>query len=312
MMRIWRTNISRPRPTPNPSSSTSPVVEGSHAHYQGPPIRFSLEGNGRSSSTTMPRGATSDLLSHQAHQTAHPPARECPGPSQPPIIPRPRSPLPNLRELPRPASTTSRQCRATTPETAPEPRRTEIQASATDSMDMSSESCTSTPGSTDLVLPEEVEILETTLRVAYGITVEEANIPVCHWQPLLLKYVEGLHVYAQKALEGMSQPEDPEDSRSASVNQQYLYASGQPNNWTDSTRGVGKRSRDLAGNEEDGACGEGDGGNTRVGTAKRPKASHTPRLRLSCPYRKKDPVRFGVRQRYSCSMTYFDTFAKLR
>ena len=177
---------------------------------------------------------------------------------------------------------------------------------------MSSESCTSTPGSTDLVLPEEVEILETTLRVAYGITVEEANIPVCHWQPLLLKYVEGLHVYAQKALESMSHPEDPEDSRSASVNQQYLYASGQPNSWTDSTRAVGKRSRDLAGNEEDGACGEGDGGNTRVGTAKRKKTSHTPRLRLSCPYRKKDPVRFGVRQRYSCSMTYFDTFAKLR
>ena len=231
--------------------------------------------------------------------TTNSPARERPVLLYPRVLPQPRSLLPPM-------------FRVTAPEMAPEPARKETQAPATDLMDMSSESGSSTPGSSNHVLPEEVEIFETTLRRVYGITIEEANIPVRHWQPLLLKYVEGLHAYAQQALEGVNQPEEPGDSRSTSTNQPHDSASGQSTSGTEPTRGVGKRCRDLAGNGEDGASGEGDGGNTRVGVAKKPKGSHTPRLKLSCPYRKRDPGRFGVRQRYSCSMTYFDTFAKLR
>lgn len=43
-----------------------------------------------------------------------------------------------------------------------------------------------------------------------------------------------------------------------------------------------------------------------------PKLTNISEMKISCPYRKKDPGRFGVRQRYSCSMTYFANMAKLR
>jgi hypothetical protein len=35
-------------------------------------------------------------------------------------------------------------------------------------------------------------------------------------------------------------------------------------------------------------------------------------LRLSCPYRKRNPNRFNVRDHHSCAMTYFPKFAELR
>jgi hypothetical protein len=35
-------------------------------------------------------------------------------------------------------------------------------------------------------------------------------------------------------------------------------------------------------------------------------------LRLSCPYRKRNPLRFNVREHHSCAMTYFPKFAELR
>lgn len=66
-------------------------------------------------------------------QASEPPARERPASAYPPILPRPRSPLPSMRDLPRPASTEPRHFRATPPATAPEPARRETRSSATDS-----------------------------------------------------------------------------------------------------------------------------------------------------------------------------------
>lgn len=65
-------------------------------------------------------------------QAAEPPARERPPSNYAPILPRPRSPLPPMRELPRPASTEPRHFRATPPEASPETAGKDKQASATE------------------------------------------------------------------------------------------------------------------------------------------------------------------------------------
>lgn len=163
------------------------------------------------------------------------------------------------------------------------------------------------------VLPQEMEIFETTLRVAYGLTVEEANIPIDHWQPLLLKYLEGLYVYAQRVLEGENELGDCTESQRGFANQpSTTHTDGQSDQGTKQARRPGKRRRGSSFNDRDEDLADDSGGGTQARTAKQLKASHMPSPGLSCPYRKKDPLRFGVRQRYSCSMTYFTSFAKLR
>ena len=77
------------------------------------------------------RGETS-RGGHYQVQAAEPP-RERAASAYPPLLPRPRSPLPPMRELARPASTEPRHYGATSPATAPEPARRETRASATDS-----------------------------------------------------------------------------------------------------------------------------------------------------------------------------------
>ncbi|ROT42861.1 hypothetical protein SODALDRAFT_327020 [Sodiomyces alkalinus F11] len=64
---------------------------------------------------------------------------------------------------------------------------------------------------------------------------------------------------------------------------------------------------------------EGDNMGDEEGDSGAPfkRAKQTPKepdegLRLSCPFRKKNPARFNVREHYSCSMTYFSKFAELR
>ena len=57
-----------------------------------------------------------------------------------------------------------------------------------------------------------------------------------------------------------------------------------------------------------------DGDNNEAPAPKklRPSFSTDSPLRLSCPFRKRNPRRFNIRDHYSCSMTYFPKFAELR
>lgn len=170
---------------------------------------------------------------------------------------------------------------------------------ATETTGISSESDTSSQESDDIVLPEEMAIFEATLQTVFGLTVEEANISVDKWKPLVLDFVKGLHAHVWLAPEGADEPEKsqsiPRDGRS-------LQGEGAP-------KAPGKRAREIGGN---GIEDNTNGGNTCVRAAKKPRIGETLGLRFSCPYRKRNPERFNVRQRYSCSMTFFSTIAKVR
>ncbi|OPB36814.1 hypothetical protein A0O28_0058940 [Trichoderma guizhouense] len=57
---------------------------------------------------------------------------------------------------------------------------------------------------------------------------------------------------------------------------------------------------------------EGEGLGYNPSKKIRPNPKEEENLRLSCPYRKRNPSRFNVRDHHSCAMTYFPKFAELR
>jgi len=72
-----------------------------------------------------------------------------------------------------------------------------------------------------------------------------------------------------------------------------------------SLKGKGKRTSD------DGHGEKSFQDNHDMTTNKRRK-DNLPKLRLSCPYRKRNPEVFNVREYYSCSMTFFPSIAAVR
>lgn len=80
----------------------------------------------------------------------------------------------------------------------------------------------------------------------------------------------------------------------------------------DGSHSFGKRKKQSNGEDggEDLTDGEGSGyiPSKRI----KPSPKEDENLRLSCPYRKRNPHRFNVRDHHSCAMTYFPKFAELR
>ncbi|EHK23380.1 uncharacterized protein TRIVIDRAFT_124089, partial [Trichoderma virens Gv29-8] len=74
----------------------------------------------------------------------------------------------------------------------------------------------------------------------------------------------------------------------------------------------GKRKKQGRGDEDDGDFSEGEGLGYNPSKKLRPNPKDEENLRLSCPYRKRNPSRFNVRDHHSCAMTYFPKFAELR
>lgn len=153
-------------------------------------------------------------------------------------------------------------------------------------------------------------ILTYTLQLAFGVDVPECEPQLSSLRKLSAKYlrelgdaiwqsptVDAAQTSFQGASESGSTWSPADDGRRGSQ-------SGS------SQAGGSKRKKDDARDEEEQGSSQGSGS----GSSK--KAKHATRddesLRLSCPFRKRNPHRFNVRDHHSCAMTYFPKFAELR
>lgn len=77
--------------------------------------------------------------------------------------------------------------------------------------------------------------------------------------------------------------------------------------------GKRKKHTDAGGREEEGdGFSDGDGDGSLPLKRLKPNPKEDENLRLSCPFRKRNPHRFNVRDHHSCAMTFFPKFAELR
>ncbi|TWU76092.1 hypothetical protein ED733_007688 [Metarhizium rileyi] len=147
-------------------------------------------------------------------------------------------------------------------------------------------------------------ILDYTLQLVYGIELSEAQASTGALHELVSKFVRelGQHIW-QTPLDGqVSQTSTgPSSSNTPST------GSG-----AEIPQGFGKRKKQT--NREDDGEELTDGEGPGYVPSKRTKSSprEDENLRLSCPYRKRNPSRFNVRDHHSCAMTYFPKFAELR
>lgn len=151
--------------------------------------------------------------------------------------------------------------------------------------------------------PADVDaVLDYTLQSVYGIELRAASSSKAALRQLASDFLTGLGQYVWQATSDMAGSNGMSTGSSSTT----------PSQGTGSHALQGKRKK-LAGAEdggEDFSEGEGDG----FCPSKRPRPSpkEEENLRLSCPFRKRNPHRFNVRDHHSCAMTYFPKFAELR
>lgn len=147
-------------------------------------------------------------------------------------------------------------------------------------------------------------VLDYTLQLAYGIELEESPLPAEALRPLVAKFINDL---GQHIWQAPSEAQNTQTTFSSNSSTPFQGGDG-----GDGSNLYGKRKKQAGGDDGGDDLSEGEG--SGFGSAKRAKPS--PReeetLRLSCPFRKRNPHRFNVRDHHSCAMTYFPKFAELR
>ena len=141
---------------------------------------------------------------------------------------------------------------------------------------------------------EELEVLHNTLQVVFGLTVEEAEVPVSVYRPLILDFVRGLYSCLGNVPKGSGQIASfPEESRLQPIT-------------TTTNPGTSHKKRQFS------TCDDSSQGNSRTKLAKKPRNVKTSQRKFSCPYRKRNPEVFSVRNAFSCSMTGYDSISKVK
>ncbi|KFA68074.1 hypothetical protein S40285_02561 [Stachybotrys chlorohalonatus IBT 40285] len=146
-------------------------------------------------------------------------------------------------------------------------------------------------------------ILDFALQLAYGLELSEAPISVKDSRTLVQRFVRDL---------GQLIWQTPMDHQGSSMGPSSMSTPSQGGNPDEPQRGGGKRKKQ--GKPDDGGDDLSDKEGAGDMPTKRPKPNpkDEENLRLSCPYRKRNPHRFNVRDHHSCAMTYFPKFAELR
>lgn len=163
-------------------------------------------------------------------------------------------------------------------------------------------------------------LLSYVLQSAYGVELDEIGA-----RPTLLRHLAARFIHDVGRIAFSGPPPGPPipstqlahapSSASGSSGALSRHASS---NTTSSSSGGSKRKKTSSGSDDPGdtpSDAEGDGSDHHNPGPKRPRPS--PRepdenLRLACPFRRRNPSRFNVRQHHSCAMTYFPKFAELR
>ncbi|GKT65369.1 zinc finger domain-containing protein [Colletotrichum tofieldiae] len=168
-----------------------------------------------------------------------------------------------------------------------------------------------TPTPIDFSNDEADAVLDYVLQVTYGVELDEVNMPPSFLRQFVFRFIQDIGRFAFAGFPITTQLTHTA-STSSSGSMPLARRSG-------SGRGSqnGKRKKGEAGRldgDDDGDDLTDDEGDSSVPLK---RARPTPReveenLRLSCPFRKRNPHRFNVREHHSCAMTYFPKFAELR
>lgn len=178
--------------------------------------------------------------------------------------------------------------------------------------------------------PEDVEsILDFTLQLVYGVDTDSAAVPPTQSRDLVQRFIREL---GQSIWHNNTTPQDTGGNGATSGARNSAISSTSSStstpagsNGSAGNRGAGgnKRKKQTAGRGNGGAGGgDDDDGNDASddngdGFVPIKRVRPNPRdddsnLRLSCPFRKRNPHRFNVRDHHSCAMTFFPKFAELR
>ncbi|KAH7018993.1 hypothetical protein EDB80DRAFT_770996 [Ilyonectria destructans] len=158
--------------------------------------------------------------------------------------------------------------------------------------------------SDDLSRDDADMLLGYALQLVYGIDINEASISPAAAHTVVANFVQDIDKHIWKA------PSDTQLSHTLSTSSSSSTPS-QEGVGGDPRRG-GKRKK-LGKRDEDGdEFSDGEGSGFLPAKRARPNPREDENLRLSCPFRKRNPHRFNVRDHHSCAMTYFPKFAELR
>ncbi|RGP79748.1 hypothetical protein FLONG3_2061 [Fusarium longipes] len=153
------------------------------------------------------------------------------------------------------------------------------------------------------VTPEDANlVLNYALQVIYGVDLNDTSIPQDKIQSLVSNFNKDISQYMwQSASDGQLSHTMSRSSSSSTPSQ-------------DASNGDRRGKRKKQGKREDDGdeYSDGEGSGYLPIKRSRPNPREDENLRLSCPFRKRNPHRFNVRDHHSCAMTYFPKFAELR
>ncbi|KAG9256855.1 uncharacterized protein F5Z01DRAFT_649228 [Emericellopsis atlantica] len=148
-------------------------------------------------------------------------------------------------------------------------------------------------------------ILDYTLQMAYGVDLEASSLDVPRARQIARNFVRQLgQTMYQSGLNGPDQNGMDFSNSNSST----------PGNSGGSHRDGKRKKQPGGGKRDDGTddLSEGEGYGLLPVKKPKPNPPEEEPLRLSCPFRKRNPNRFNVRDHHSCAMTYFPKFAELR
>ncbi|KAF4983711.1 hypothetical protein FZEAL_927 [Fusarium zealandicum] len=154
------------------------------------------------------------------------------------------------------------------------------------------------------VSPEDANlVLSYALQLIYGVDLDETSISQEKVQSLVSSFTQDIsqHIW-QAPSDGQLSHTTSTPSSSSTPSQEGLGGD----------RRGGKRKKQARRDDEGDEFSDGEGSGYLTTKRPRPNPKEDENLRLSCPFRKRNPHRFNVRDHHSCAMTYFPKFAELR
>ncbi|KAM5374789.1 hypothetical protein ACJZ2D_006283 [Fusarium nematophilum] len=156
----------------------------------------------------------------------------------------------------------------------------------------------------EVVSPEDASlVLSYALQLIYGVDLAETSISQEKVQRLVSNFAQDIseHIW-QTPSDGQLSHTMSTSSSSSTPSQEGLGGD----------RRGGKRKKQPRREDDGDEFSDGEGSGYIPTKRSRPNPKDDENLRLSCPFRKRNPHRFNVRDHHSCAMTYFPKFAELR
>ncbi len=144
-------------------------------------------------------------------------------------------------------------------------------------------------------------LLNYTLQLVYGVEIPERRPELANLRRLSAKFIEEIG-------EEICQAASSDEHQSQTMN---TFAAPETERRNSDTSN-GKRKKDEKDSDDPDEYGSGQGSGSLPVKKAKPNPRDEENLRLSCPFRKRNPHRFNVRDHHSCAMTYFPKFSELR